>query len=176
MFKMAMCIIMVIVLLAGCSDKPAKLTENNELETNSDYQISNKEMGDTPPQPIIEADGKAITVYQSSYCWNSRSTGTCADYPSPNEMLKDKPKEQIKPNAQITFKFDVKEKEPTEITVSKFYNGTITNEILNGDSFQAPREAGVYYYSLAADWFKDKVKRISEGSSNYAFAIEVVGD
>lgn len=146
------------------------------LEISVDHKFSNqeKEFGETPPQPLIKADGKALTVYQSSYCWNSKSKGICADYASPNEMLNDKSKEQVKANAQITYKFDVKK--PTEITVSKFYNGTITQETLNGDSFQTPQEKGVYYYSLSAVWLKDKEKRISEGSSNYAFAIEVVGN
>jgi hypothetical protein len=155
--KITIVIVTAIVLITGCG-------------------LSNQEkaLGEDPPQPIIKADGRALTVYQSSYCWSSKSKGTCADYPSPNEMLKDKPTEQVKATAQITYKFDVKK--PTEITVSKFYNGTITQETLNGDSFNSPQEKGVYYYSLSAVWLKDKEKRISEGSSNYAFAIEVVGN
>jgi hypothetical protein len=171
---MTIFMVTVIVLLAGCGVKPEKHIDNNVLDT-VDHKLSNqgKELGETPPQPIIKADGKALMVYQSSYCWNSKSKGICADYASPNEMLKDKSKEQVKANVQITYEFDVKM--PTEITVSRFNNGTLTQVTLNGDSFQTPQENGVYYYSLSAVWLKDKAKRISEGSSNYAFAIEVVG-
>jgi hypothetical protein len=160
-FKMVIIMVTMIVLLAGCGVKPENNTNNQGIE-----------LGETPPQPIIKADGKAIMVYQSSYCWNSKSKGTCADYASPNEMLKDKSKEHVKANVKITYEFDVKK--PTEITVSRFHDGTLTQETLNGDSFQTPQENGIYYYSLSAVWLKDKEKRISEGSSNYVFVIEVV--
>jgi hypothetical protein len=123
---------------------------------------------EAPPQPVIRADGKAIEVYQSSYCWGT----VCADYISPDEMLKDKVKEKVRANTQITYKFDVKR--PTEITVTTFQNGNLNQETLQGDSFQAPDKKGIYYYSLSAVWLKDIEKRISEGSSVYAFAIEVM--
>jgi hypothetical protein len=65
-------------------------------------------------------------------------------------------------------------KKPTEITVTKFHNGSITQETLTGDSFQTLQEKGIYYYSLSAFWLKYIEKRISEGSSDYIFAIEVM--
>ncbi|SFS77228.1 hypothetical protein SAMN05428962_2773 [Paenibacillus sp. BC26] len=132
------------------------------------------ELGDTPPTPIIEAAGKALAVYQSSYCWDNKTKGTsvCADYASPNEMLKDKVKEKVKANTPITFNFDVKK--PTDVSLTIYDNGSISQVKVTGNSFQTPPEEGIYYYSLSAVWLTDIEKRISEGSSVYTFAIEVI--
>lgn len=129
--------------------------------------IPANEIGSKPPLPVIEAEGKVLTVYQSSYCWGS----TCADYIGPEEMLKDKPKEQVDASAQITFTFDVKH--PTEINLQRFEDGTSTDVKLTDDSFQAPQEPGVYFYNLSAFWMMEGSSTISEGSSSYVFVIEV---
>lgn len=156
LFKMTILLFSMVVLLAGGGDN---------------LPSQGKKLGDTPPQPMIKVDGKALEVYQSSYCWNSRLKGTrtCADYASPSDMLKDKSKEQVKANEPITFKFDAKA--PTEMTLSQIYNGTATQERLNGNTILSPQEQGIYYYILSAVWLKGS---ISEGDSSYAFAIEVV--
>jgi hypothetical protein len=138
---------------------------------NQDTQQDGGELGEAPPQPLIKAGDKALTVYQSSYCWRTE----CADYVGPEEMLNDKPKEQVVQGASITFVFE-NVKQPTEMNVTRSQNGTFTQEALIGNSFAAPKAKGIYYYSLSAYWMKDKEKRVSEGSSSYVFVIEVVGE
>jgi len=133
-----------------------------------------EKLGPRPPMPKIVADGIALAVAQSSYCWNRDGGGLCADYPGPETLLKDKPKKRIAPGASIVFSFEGKQ--PTEIHVARFRDGVASDEILAGNSFAAPEEPGVYYYALGAWWLKDVAKRISEGSSSYAFAIEVGRD
>lgn len=86
-------------------------------------------------------------------------------------MLKDKEAENVP--ADTTMKFEFAGKQPTEIFLSKYYNGTDSNETIRENSFQTPKEKGTYYYALSATWLKDKEKRISEGSSISVFVIEV---
>ncbi len=152
-FKKTIFMILMSILFAACG---------------SNSNPGNEELGGSPPQPLIKAGEKTIKVYQSSYCWGNK----CADYISPEEMLKDKHKEQIEANTNITYKFDVKK--PTEVTLTRFHNGNLTQDALSDDSFQSPQEAGIYYYSLSAVWLKDKESRITEGSSSYVFVVEVV--
>mgnify|MGYP001309539801 CR=1 FL=1 len=149
-----------------------------------------KPFGNMPPIPAITADGMALQVEQSSYCWSYEGGGRCADYAGPDVMLKDKPKARVKPEAKIEIAFDTKP--PTEIYVTSFRDGTADDVKPDGDtptesaegsvsrerpaagtSFVAPAEPGVYYYGVGVWWLKDKETRVSEGSSSYAFAIEV---
>lgn len=125
-------------------------------------------LGKSPPIPIIHVDGSPIKVKQNSYCWKSK----CADYVGPEEMLKDQEIEQVKAGATIIFEF--KGKQPTEIGLTTFHEGERIHNSLEDNIFEAPADEGTYYYLLSAYWLKDIEKRISEGSSSYAFAIEVV--
>ncbi|MCM3291043.1 hypothetical protein M3661_13000 [Paenibacillus sp. MER 180] len=145
-------ILPIVLLLSACS---------------SDEGLSEPQLGNTPPQPEVIVNGESIQVYQSSYCWGN----TCADYISPEEMLRDKEKETVIANSTIKFRFEGKQ--PTETNLSKFHNGAHSQVTISENSFQAPGEKGAYYYSLSATWLKDKEKRISEGSSSYVFVIEV---
>jgi hypothetical protein len=153
--KIPMVVLFVILLLSACGSTSVWKATDSE----------------TPPLPVVIAGKIPLTVYQSSYCWSGGGKGKCADYPSPDEMLKDKPKEPITANEILTYKFEARE--PSELTVTRYNNGTITQESLLGRSFRAPSDKGIYYYSLSAVWWKDKEKRITDGSSNYTFVIEV---
>ncbi|MBM7565209.1 hypothetical protein [Paenibacillus sacheonensis] len=65
-------------------------------------------LSDSPPQPLVTANGKAVQVYQSSYCWGDE----CADYVSAEEMLQDKKKDAIAANATFTFQYEGKQPKP----------------------------------------------------------------
>ncbi|WP_195575406.1 hypothetical protein [Paenibacillus sp. 1001270B_150601_E10] len=145
-----MSIVMVILILSGCG-------------------AVDKIIGSSPPQPSIQANGKTIAVYQSSYCWGN----TCADYADPEMLLKDKEADQVTAQAAITFKF--KGKQPTETSLSTFRDGIPSEVKITDQAFEAPKEEGTYYYGLSATWLKDKEQRISEGSSSYVFALKVKG-
>ncbi|MFC5405441.1 DUF3221 domain-containing protein [Cohnella soli] len=137
--------------------------------------------GDKPPLPSVVAGQTAITVMQSSYCWsgqavNGQVKSECADYASPAGMLKDKPTTKVAPGATIEFAFATKPPTASETHVSLFEtDGSVVDVKLDGDSFVAPTEPGIYYFGLSVWWMKDVEKRISENSSSYAFAIEVTG-
>jgi len=128
-------------------------------------------LGSKPPQPklmVKELDDATIKVYQSSYCW----TDKCADYPRPELMLKNKKKQSVPANATITYHFSGRA--PSEISLSKFNEDESVEPIIAKEgSFQVPGEKGVYYYALSAHWLNETKKDTSDGSSSYAFAVEV---
>ncbi|MBP1938660.1 hypothetical protein [Paenibacillus sediminis] len=147
--KLLITLLSVILILNACS-------------------VLNQKLGNEPPQPKLTADGKQIKIYQSSYCWGSK----CVDYIGPNEMLKDKEKDKIKGNTTISIQFEGKQ--PTELGLAIFNQDEITHETITDNQFKAPDTKGIYYFNLSANWLRDKDKRITEGSSSYAFAIEVL--
>lgn len=155
--KAAIVLVAMILLLSACGSKSVK---------------QSGELGSSPPLPIITVDDRTIDVTQSSYCWTSKNKSECVDYAGPEEMLKDKPMEQVYTNARLNYKFDVKK--PSEMSVTLFHDGSFATEELTTDFIEAPSEPGIYYYNVSALWLLDKEKRISEGSSSYVFAIEVV--
>ncbi|TVX98007.1 DUF3221 domain-containing protein [Cohnella terricola] len=131
----------------------------------------NLKLGIKPPIPVIRSEDVSLTIYQSSYCWDKGTVGECRDYVAPAEMLKEKAKDRVKAGAKMIVRFD--SKPPTEVYLSLSHDGVITQYDMDGDSFLAPKEPGIYYGSISATWLVDKEKRVSEGSSSYAFAIEV---
>jgi len=128
-------------------------------------------LGNHPPIPVIQSEDVSLAIYQSSYCWNKGNVGECKDYIAPAEMLKDKDKDRVKAGAKMTVRFD--SKPPTELYLSIAHDGDITQHNVDDGSFSIPREPGIYYGLLSAFWLIDKENRVSEGSSSYAFAIEV---
>jgi len=153
-----------------------ELTQNGEERT-IDIAVPDKErreLGKSPPMPKITVAGQSLIVLLSTHCWNTDSGGYCKDYIGAEEMLKDKPVERVKPGAKIRFAFD--SKPPTEIGVSRARNRSTVDVEMKGNSFAAPKEPGVYYYTLGANWLSDKEKRISEGDAYFVFAVEVAKD
>ena len=138
----------------------------NACSANS--KTSKQTLGSEPPQPKITANGKQISVYQSSYCWSTK----CVDYIGPNEMLKDKDKDKVISNTSIKIQFAGKQ--PTELGLTTFNKDEITQETIIDNEFIVPSSKGIYYFTLSATWLIDKERRIAEGDSSYAFAIEVI--
>ncbi|CAM4436432.1 hypothetical protein [Paenibacillus tarimensis] len=122
-----------------------------------------------PPLPEVHtADGTSIDVYLGSYCWGN----TCADSVGAEEILKDKNKQTVPAGMVISFAFDGKQ--PTETGMSLMHDGKLTKVAFEDQSFKAPAEPGVYYYSLFAKWRKTPDSKISDDAS-YVFAVEVKG-
>ncbi|RKP54967.1 DUF3221 domain-containing protein [Cohnella endophytica] len=151
--------------------------DENSLKVKVPATDDGQELGDKPPLPVVYAGEQAITVYQSSYCWTAKKTeqstqSVCADYASPFGMLKDVSLDQVAAGQEIVFRFD--SKQPTETSVSRFEESSVTQVELDGKKgFLAPSEPGKYYYGIDAKWLRDTDRSVSEGSSSYAFAIEV---
>ncbi|WP_422657611.1 hypothetical protein ACK8P5_17865 [Paenibacillus sp. EC2-1] len=128
---------------------------------------SNPKLGNHPPTPKLTAGGKSITTHQSTYCWGKLG---CVDYVNPEEMLKDEMKNIVKPNTVITIQIDGKQ--PNELYLYIDNKDETDDGLITSNQFETPSEPGIYYYALSASWLSED-KKFNEGSSSYAFAIEV---
>ncbi|PZD96758.1 hypothetical protein DNH61_06055 [Paenibacillus sambharensis] len=148
--------LLIVLVLTACGS-PEKETE--------------KKLGPEPPLPDIQtADGVNIKVHQSSYCW----TNGCADYIGPYHMLKDSEKQTVAAGAELRVSFEGRQ--PDQVSVSLFSDDEIVDVSIQDQVFHAPEEAGVYYYLLSASWVNKQNSQVSDGSSAYAFAVEVTGE
>ncbi|MFC5468898.1 DUF3221 domain-containing protein [Cohnella suwonensis] len=164
----------VVALTQSGDEKSIEIDVADSGSTKSATNEGYEPFGDKPPLPKVAAGETTIAVLQSSYCWSGKSSSVCADYAGPQDMLKDKPKDAVKPGARIAFAFATKPPTASETHVSLFNeDGAVVEVKLDGNAFVAPSEPGIYYYGLSVWWMKDVEKRISENSSSYAFAIEV---
>ncbi len=159
---------------ADSSTWSISITQNGDEKVNV-IKVEDKpsekvnELDVKPPQPIVMAGDNVITVYQSSYCWNSESQGVCADYAGPVDIMKDKTIEQVKAGEKITVSFDTSP--PSEIHINRFGDGNSTEEQVAVDSFEAPAETGRYIYGIDASW-PNNVKSVG-GSSSYVIGFEL---
>ncbi|WP_052158969.1 hypothetical protein [Halobacillus sp. BBL2006] len=121
-----------------------------------------------PPSPsVVSERGAKIPTTQGSYCWEGSTSAQCVDkvYANPLEMAEQHKPTKVSPNEEIKITF---EKEPIDgsLTVEKWVDENRNKEIeLENDALVAPKEKGVHYYYVKANWEK--------GDGNYAFSIEV---
>lgn len=120
-------------------------------------------IGGKPPLPKVTADGDRIPVSQSSYCWGN----TCADYMDAKSMLEDKLKTAVSPGTAINISYKgVLRFDPNQLHVTQQdSDGSFSEVKLDGKTFSAPMEPGVYYYAVSGWW--------KRGSSSGVFALEV---
>lgn len=116
--------------------------------------------GSKPPIPIIQSEAGSIKVYQSSYCW----VNECADYPAPNDLLKDNAADPVLAGEKLTVKF--KGNGPEGIGATLFQDSEPKELPTNGFTFQAPEQPGTYYIGLDGRWSKGQ-------SASYAIKVEV---
>ncbi|WP_341321263.1 hypothetical protein NSQ62_16920 [Solibacillus sp. FSL H8-0523] len=120
-----------------------------------------------PPKPVITIENKTVEVAQGSYCWNGLINAQCVDMISPPDMIKHHELKPVvvSPGAELKIKFKRKPLVDTLNASIWFSNDEIENAPLNDNVLVAPKEKGVYIYSVSANWEK--------GSSGYVFVIEV---
>lgn len=119
-----------------------------------------------PPKPIVTVEGTKITLVQGSYCWKRIAGTGCVDKISPPELLENKKitPVPVSPNSEIKIKFT---KPPIdEIEVEYWLNNSESPLVtVEDDAFTAPKEEGIYIYSVSGRWAK--------GSSSFIFSIRV---
>lgn len=144
--------LMVIMLfgffLAGCSD--------NGLS------------GFKPPAAFVNIGYEKYETDLGTYCWK----GTCVDTVRPVERLEGKEPIIVKAGETITFEMDYDPK-PNEIHLIQFHDDQEKEITVSDNSFTAPTEAGIYYYSYGVWWMDEKEEHLSLGDAFYAFAIEI---
>lgn len=135
-------LLLLLTIAVGCSN-----------ERNSIDQVE-------PPKPIVRVSDKNIPVLQSTYCWISK----CADYATPNLLVKDEKPMIVPPESKLTIDFAYKPKERT-LSIGQWEGEKSIKQEITNNTIILPKEKGIYVYSFHAQW--------TEGDSSYAFVVEI---
>ena len=152
--------LLVALFLMGCSNTGMLGESNNGM------------VGEKPPRALIEIGNETYETLLGTYCWLGNGTGICVDTAGPMELLKGKEPIKVKSGEKITFVMDYKP-QPNEIHVVQISENKETEVAVNNNSFAAPTEKGLYYYSYGVWWMDEKEENVSNGDAFYAFALEV---
>ncbi|WP_053104131.1 hypothetical protein [Bacillus sp. FJAT-27231] len=128
--------------------------------------------GGKPPKAFIEIDNVRFEITLGTYCWSGSGKGTCVDTAGPVELLKDKTPIKVKPGETISFVIDYEPK-PNESHVVQISNNNENEVKVKDNSFTAPMQSGVYYYSYGVWWMDEQETNVSHGDAFYAFVLEV---
>ncbi|WP_226530248.1 hypothetical protein [Metabacillus niabensis] len=124
--------------------------------------------GDKPPEVYITIGNERYETKLGAYCWK----GTCIDTAGPIELLKGKEPIKVIPGEKISFIMDYEPK-PNEFHLIQM-NENNENEIkVKENSFSAPTQKGIYYYSYGVWWMDEKKENLSNGDAFYALVLEV---
>ncbi|MGE7835230.1 hypothetical protein [Viridibacillus arvi] len=120
-----------------------------------------------PPTPKITTGKSVIPTTQGSFCWDGPLFARCVDkiYSSPLEMAKVHKPMIVSPNQEIKIKFKKEPLAGTLIVEELRNENSIKNIKVKNAKISAPKEKGVYFYLVIANW--------KNGSGNHAFSIEV---
>ncbi len=124
--------------------------------------------GERPPMVNVNIGDETYEAKLGTYCWKNR----CVDTAGPVELLEGKEPIKVKPGATITFVMDYKPK-PNEFHLLQINEGNENEIVIEKDSFSAPTNKGVYYYSYGAWWMDDQEENVSNGDAFYSFSLEV---
>ncbi|HZG72386.1 MAG TPA: hypothetical protein VEY51_12695, partial [Chondromyces sp.] len=108
-----------------------------------------------------------LSVVKGSYCWDGLIHQECVDTALPAELIEHNQMVPviIAPEALITIHFSRNPRKKS-VGVSQWLNDREAKTIqLKRNSFHAPKEEGLYIYSVHAGWPK--------GDVSYAFAVKV---
>lgn len=130
---------------------------------------SNTEMsGKNPPMVNVHIGEETFETTLGTYCWKNK----CVDKVEPVELLEGKKPLKVEPGATITFVMDYNPK-PNEFHLLQINEGHENEIVIDGDSFTAPTNKGVYYYSYGVWWMDDQRENVSNGDAFYSFSLEV---
>jgi hypothetical protein len=125
-----------------------------------------------PPKAEIEVGSNSYETILGTYCWRGDGQGRCVDTAGPEELLKGKEPIKVKPGEKITFVMNYEPK-PNKFHVLQISESKEVEVSLKNNSFTAPIQKGVYYYSYGVWWMDDKEENLSHGDAFYNFVIEV---
>ena len=141
-------VILLISLLSGCGSS----------NDSSNSTPSNDEM----PKMYVDVAGKSHKSTQGSYCWKASNQAGCADASgNPFDYIEYAPPIQVKKGDSITLKFSA---EPNSITVD-LHNEDNSVEAIGDSPLSAPKEAGLYGYSVFTKW--------KQGDIQFFFVMDV---
>ncbi|WP_100009990.1 hypothetical protein [Lentibacillus sediminis] len=121
---------------------------------------------------MIEVENNAFETTLGSYCWDGNGQSTCVDTNGSKQLLQGKDKIKVKPGEEITFAMDY-EPQPNQFHVLQIGKNEEVEVSVTNNSFKAPLEKGIYYYSFAVWWMDEEVDNLSRGSADYHFFINV---
>lgn len=125
--------------------------------------------GGKPPEVNINIGNENSETKLGTYCWKDK----CVDTVGPVELLKGKVPIKVNPGEKVSFLMEYEPK-PTEFHLMKVSESDDESEVLiEENSFTAPTQKGIYYYSYGVWWMDDKEKNLSHGDAFYAFVLEV---
>jgi hypothetical protein len=90
----------------------------------------------------------------------------------PKELLRGKEKIKVKPGEEITFTLN-HEPQPNEFHVLQISESNEAEVSVIDNSFSAPLQKGVYYYSYGVWWMDEQEENVSNGDASYHFVIKV---
>jgi hypothetical protein len=124
-----------------------------------------------PPKVVILSEGNKIPIVQGSYCWKKITGVECVDKILPIEIIEKKNIEPfpVSPQSEIKINFKKNPTEEIEVQIEEVEESgdivDVERSIVKGNVLSAPKESGVYIYSVTGRWDK--------GSSSYSFIIKV---
>ncbi|SES63478.1 hypothetical protein SAMN05216389_101174 [Oceanobacillus limi] len=137
------------------------------------FGCSNDELADEkPPEAVIDVEENSYETFLGSYCWGSNGQTTCVDVAGPKDVLREEDPIEVSPSDQVMFTIDGEEK-PNKIHVVQIGMEEEVEVTVEDNTFTAPTEEGIYYYSYDVWWMDDKVENVSNGSASYHFALLV---
>ncbi len=139
---------LIIFTLVGCS--------NDELS------------GEKPPTVTVKLANETHETKLGTYCWKNG----CVDTAGPVELLEGTEPIKVKPDAKITFSMDFQPK-PTEFHLLQISEENENEISIENNSFLAPTNKGVYYYSFGVRWMDAESENVSNGDAFYSFSLEV---
>lgn len=152
-------LLLLVINVVGCS--------NHSNNSNNNGMTGNK-----PPKTKIDVGNKSYETILGTYCWNHEGKGECVDTAEPVELLKDQTPISVHPGEKITFKMNYEPK-PNEIHVEQMTENNSIEIPVKDNSFYAPNEKDIYYYSYGVWWMDEKEENVSNGDAFYAFVIKV---
>ncbi len=104
---------------------------------------------DKPPMPTVSVEGERIESVRASYCWSNG----CYDTAGPPDILKGKDPYQVKKGEKVTIKFENGPKPSNISVSRMLHSDQewIKDELIN-DVLTIPTEEGIYYYDFHVNW------------------------
>ncbi|ATP40382.1 hypothetical protein CSE16_10165 [Solibacillus sp. R5-41] len=120
-----------------------------------------------PPTPNVTIGDVDIPTTQGSYCWKGLLSAQCKDmaYTSLFDMASTHKPTVVSSNEKIKIEFKKKPIAGTMKVEQWVDEDNIQKVEVKNSSIMAPKEKGVYVYSVVSDW--------KQGDGWYAFSIEV---
>ncbi|MER2037641.1 MAG: hypothetical protein ABS944_05810 [Solibacillus sp.] len=124
--------------------------------------------GEKPPAVQINIGNENYETKLGTYCWKNG----CVDTVGPVDLLEGKEPIKVSPGEKVSFLMDYEPK-PSEFHLMQIRGGNDKEVMIEKNSFSAPTEEGVYYYSYGVWWLDDKEENVSHGDAFYSFVLEV---